>query len=54
MGIFMCPRFHMKGECWSDGCKYKKSHDPAAEISNDKKQAYIKYMVECRRKSSFE
>ncbi len=54
MGAFMCPRFHTKGECWSDGCKYKKSHVPAAKIPNDKKQAYLEYMVECRKKSSIE
>jgi hypothetical protein len=27
-------------------------HVPAAEIPDNKKQAYIEYMAECRRKSS--
>jgi hypothetical protein len=52
MGTYMCPRIHMKGECWSKGCKYKKLHVPTAEMLDDKKQAYIEYMAECRRKSS--
>jgi hypothetical protein len=52
MGTYMCPRFHMKGECWSKGCKYKKLHVPAAKIPDNKKQAYIEYIAECRRKSS--
>ncbi len=52
IGTFMCPCFHTKGECWSNGCKYKKSHIPADEIQNDKKQAYLEYMAICRRKYS--
>jgi hypothetical protein len=51
-GIYMCPRFHTKGECWSKGCKYKKSHLSAKEVPDNKKQAHIEYMAECRRKSS--
>ncbi len=53
-GSYMCPRFHTKGKCWSKGCKYKKSHVPAAKIPDDKKQVYIEYMAECSRKSSIE
>jgi hypothetical protein len=52
MGTFMCPCFHTKGECWSYGCKYKKLHVPVAKIPDNKKQAYLEYMAECRRKSS--
>jgi hypothetical protein len=52
MGTYMCPCFHTKGECWSKGCKYKKLHVPTTKIPVDKKQAYIEYMAECRRKSS--
>jgi hypothetical protein len=52
MGTYMCLCFHMKGECWSEGCNYKKSHVPAANIPDIKKQGYIEYMAECRRKSS--
>ncbi len=54
MGTFMCPCFYTKGECWSNRCKYKKLHVPAAKIPDNKKQAYLKYMAECRRKSSIE
>jgi hypothetical protein len=52
MGTYMCPQFHTRGDCWSKGCKYKKSHVPSAGIPDNKKQAYITYMAECRRKSS--
>jgi hypothetical protein len=54
MGTYMCHRFHTRGDCWNEGCKYKKSHIPSAEIPDNKKQAYIAYMAECRRKSSIE
>jgi hypothetical protein len=52
LGTFMCPHFYLKGECWSDRCRYKKLHVPAAKIPDKKKQVYLEYMAECRRKSS--
>ncbi len=51
---FMCARFHTKGECWEKGCKFQKTHVPAANIPEDKKQAYIEYMTECRKKAELE
>ena len=53
-GTFMCARFHTKGECWEKGCKFQKSHVPVANIPEDKKQAYIEYMAECRKKAALE
>jgi hypothetical protein len=52
MGTFTCPCFRTNGESWSDGCKYKQSHVPAYEILDNKKEAYNKYMVKCKRKFS--
>ncbi len=52
MGLFVCPRFHTKGECWDVGCKYSKTHLPASAVPNNVKKEYLDYMGCCRKKSS--
>ncbi len=44
MGLFVCPRFHIKGECWDVGCKYSKTHLPASAVPNNVKKEYSDYM----------
>ena len=44
----MCPRWYTLGYCFAD-CKHKASHVPGDEISADKKAAYDKFLVICRR-----
>ena len=43
-GVFMCPQFHTKGECWDVGCKYSKTHDPASAVPQNVKTEYMDYM----------
>jgi hypothetical protein len=52
MGLFVCPRFHTKGECWDMGCKYSKTHLQASAVPNNVKKEYLDYMGCCRKKSS--
>jgi len=40
MGSFVCPRYHMKGECWAKGCKYSKTHLPASAVPQNVKTDY--------------
>jgi hypothetical protein len=41
MGAFMCPCYHMKGECWDEGCKYSKMHVLASEVKQKEKREYL-------------
>ncbi len=45
---FMCPRYHMKGVCYKEGCKFSKTHVPGSRIPQDKKKEYLQYMTCCR------
>jgi hypothetical protein len=52
MGLFVCPQFHTKGECWDVGCKYSKTHLLASAVPNNVKKEYLDYMGCCRKMSS--
>ena len=46
--VIMCPRYHTKGYCWKEGCKFSKTHVPASEIPDDTKTQYMQFMACCR------
>jgi hypothetical protein len=52
MRTFMCPCYHMKGECCDEGCKYSMTHIPASEVPQKVKKEYLDCMRCCRNKSS--
>ncbi len=37
MGTYVCPRYHTKGECYANNCKYTKMHLPALAVPQDVK-----------------
>jgi hypothetical protein len=47
-GTIMCPRFHTKGYCWKEGCKFSKTHIPANEVPSETKAQYMQFMACCR------
>jgi hypothetical protein len=47
-GVIMCPRFHTKGYCWKEGCKFSKTHIPANEVPSKTKTQYMQFMACCR------
>ena len=46
--VIMCPRYHTKGYCWKEGCKFSKTHIPASEVPSDTKAQYMQFMACCR------
>ena len=48
MGTYLCPRYHTRGTCYKEGCKFAKSHVPANEIPEQQRAEYIQYMACCR------
>lgn len=46
--VIMCPRFHTKGYCWKEGCKFSKTHIPSSEVPSDAKAQYLRFMECCR------
>jgi hypothetical protein len=48
LGTYMCPRFHTRGFCYKEGCKFSKTHLPASEIPEEQRAEYTQYMACCR------
>ena len=48
LGTYICPRFHTRGYCWKEGCKFSKTHLPASEIPEEQGTEYKQYMACCR------
>ena len=48
LGTYMCPRFHTRGFCYKEGCKFSKTHLPASEIPEEQRAEYKQYMACCR------
>ena len=48
LGTYICPRFHTRGYCWKEGCKFSKTHLPASKIPEEQGTEYKQYMACCR------